>query len=66
MSPLEIISVIISVIGVTLTIKETCGVGCLIFLAYCLYAWLFYEFKLYGETILQCFFMAMNFTVYHG
>ena len=61
MSPLEIISVIISVIGVTLTIKRNMWCWLFNFLAYCLYAWLFYEFKLYGETILQCFFMVMNF-----
>ena len=61
MSPLEIISVIISVIGVTLTIQRNMWCWLFNFLAFCLYAWLFYEFKLYGETILQCFFMVMNF-----
>ena len=30
------------------------------FFAFVLYAYLFYEFKLYGETILQFFFMAVN------
>ncbi|MDD9840134.1 nucleoside transporter, partial [Escherichia coli] len=31
------------------------------FFAFVLYAYLFYEFKLYGETILQFFFMVVNF-----
>lgn len=61
MSPLEIFSVIISVIGVALTIKRNMWCWFFNFLAFVLYAWLFFEYKLYGETILQFFFIAMNF-----
>lgn len=61
MSPLEIIAVIISLIGVTLTIKRNMWCWGFNFIAFVLYAYLFYEFKLYGETILQFFFMVVNF-----
>lgn len=61
MSPLEIIAVIISIIGVTLTIRRNMWCWWFNFVAFVLYAYLFYEFKLYGETILQFFFMGMNF-----
>ena len=61
MSPLEIISVIISIIGVTLTIRRNMWCWLFNFLAFVLYAWLFYEYKLYGETILQFFFIILNF-----
>ena len=63
MSPLEIIAVIISVIGVTLTVKRNMWCWWFNFAAFVLYAYLFYEFKLYGETILQFFFIVVNF---HG
>lgn len=61
MSPLEIFAVIISIIGVTLTIKRNMWCWVFNFFAFVLYAYLFFEFKLYGETILQLFFMAVNF-----
>ncbi|WP_151957926.1 nicotinamide riboside transporter PnuC [Acinetobacter guillouiae] len=61
MSPLEIFAVIISIIGVTLTIKRNMWCWVFNFFAFVLYAYLFFEFKLYGETILQVFFMVMNF-----
>lgn len=61
MSPLEIIAVIISIIGVTLTIRRNMWCWWFNFVAFVLYAYLFYEFKLYGETILQFFFMGVNF-----
>ena len=61
MSPLEIIAVIISVIGVTLTIRRNMWCWGFNFLAFVLYAYLFFTFKLYGETILQFFFVVVNF-----
>ena len=61
MSGLEIFAVIISVIGVALTIKRNMWCWWFNFLAFVLYAYLFYTFKLYGETILQFFFMGLNF-----
>ncbi|TCB77689.1 nicotinamide riboside transporter PnuC [Acinetobacter sp. ANC 4173] len=61
MSGLEIFAVIISVIGVTLTIKRNMWCWWFNFLAFILYAYLFYTFKLYGETILQFFFIVVNF-----
>ncbi|SPL71032.1 nicotinamide riboside transporter PnuC [Acinetobacter stercoris] len=61
MSPLEIFAVVISVIGVALTIKRNMLCWWFNFLAFVLYAYLFYSFKLYGETILQFFFIVVNF-----
>jgi nicotinamide mononucleotide transporter len=61
MSGLEIFAVIISVIGVTLTITRNMWCWWFNFLAFILYAYLFYTFKLYGETILQFFFIVVNF-----
>lgn len=61
MSPLEIVAVIISLIGVALTVIRNMWCWLFNFLAFVLYAYLFYTFKLYGETILQFFFMAVNF-----
>ncbi|TCB37044.1 nicotinamide riboside transporter PnuC [Acinetobacter sp. ANC 4910] len=61
MSGLEIFAVIISVIGVALTIKRNMWCWWFNFLAFVLYAYLFYTFKLYGETILQFFFIVVNF-----
>ncbi|MBK5648244.1 MAG: nicotinamide mononucleotide transporter, partial [Acinetobacter sp.] len=46
---------------VTLTIKRNMWCWVFNFFAFVLYAYLFFEFKLYGETILQVFFMVMNF-----
>lgn len=60
MSPLEIFAVIISLIGVILTIRRNMWCWLFNFFAFVLYAYLFYEFKLYGETILQFFFMVVN------
>jgi len=61
MSPLEIFAVLISLIGVGLTVIRNMWCWLFNFFAFVLYAYLFYEFKLYGETILQFFFMAVNF-----
>lgn len=61
MSPLEIFSVIISIIGVALTIKRNMLCWWFNFLAFVLYAYIFFEVKLYGETILQFLFMIVNF-----
>lgn len=61
MSPLEIFAVVISLIGVTLTVLRNMWCWLFNFIAFVLYAYLFYEFKLYGETILQFFFMGVNF-----
>lgn len=61
MSPLEIFAVVISVIGVALTINRNMLCWGFNFLAFILYAYIFFETKLYGETILQFFFMVVNF-----
>ncbi|MDE5408957.1 nicotinamide riboside transporter PnuC [Acinetobacter baumannii] len=61
MSPLEIFAVLISLIGVGLTVIRNMWCWLFNFFAFVLYAYLFYEFKLYGETILQFFFMVVNF-----
>ena len=61
MSPLEIFAVIISILGVALTIRRNMWCWLFNFVAFVLYAYLFFEFKLYGETILQFFFMVVNF-----
>lgn len=60
MSPLEVFAVVVSVLGVSLTILRSMWCWVVNLLAVLLYAWLFYEVKLYGETILQIFFMGMN------
>lgn len=61
MSNLEIFAVLISLIGVTLTIKRNMWCWWFNFAAFLLYAYLFYTYKLYGETILQFFFVVVNF-----
>ena len=61
MSPLEIFAVIISLIGVTLTIKRNMWCWGFNFLAYILYVYIFWDFKIYGQSILQFFFMVVNF-----
>ena len=61
MSNLEIFAVIISIIGVSLTIKRNMLCWWFNFAAFLLYAYLFYTYKLYGETILQFFFVVVNF-----
>ena len=66
MSTIEIIAVIISIIGVTLTIKRQMWCWFFNFIAFVLYAYIFYEYKLYGETILQFIFIVMNlYGFYH-
>lgn len=66
MSVIEIIAVIISIIGVTLTIKRQMWCWFFNFIAFVLYAYIFYEYKLYGETILQFIFIVMNlYGFYH-
>lgn len=64
MSPLEIFAVLISLIGVGLTVIRNMWCWLFNFFAFVLYAYLFYEFKLYGETILQFFFMVVNFMAF--
>lgn len=59
MSNLEIIAVLISVIAVTLTVRRHMLCWPFNLLAYVLYAFIFYDYKLYGETILQLFFMGL-------
>ncbi|MDM1285630.1 MULTISPECIES: nicotinamide riboside transporter PnuC [Acinetobacter] len=59
MSVLEIIAVLISVLGVTLTIKRHIACWVVNFIACLLYAYLFFEYQLYGETVLQTLFMVM-------
>ena len=66
MSPIEIIAVILTTIGVTLTIKRQMWCWFFNFIAFVLYAYIFYEYKLYGETILQFIFIVMNlYGFYH-
>ena len=66
MSTIEIIAVIISIIGVTLTIKRQMWCWFFNFIAFVLYAYIFYEYKLYGETILQFIFIVLNlYGFYH-
>ncbi|WP_180027999.1 nicotinamide riboside transporter PnuC [Acinetobacter sp. YH16032] len=60
MSLLEIISVLMSVLGVTLTIRRNIWCWPVNLVAYGLYAKLFYDYQLYGETILQCVFIGLG------
>lgn len=60
MSNFEIAAVLVSVLGVTLTIRRSMWCWIVNFIAVVMYAYLFYVVKLYGETLLQCVFMAMN------
>lgn len=59
MSLFELIAVIVSVIAVVLTIKRHLWCWFFNFISYVLYTILFFQFKLYGETILQIFFMVV-------
>lgn len=66
MSNFEIAAVLVSVLGVTLTIRRNMWCWIVNFIAVVMYAYLFYVVKLYGETLLQCVFMAMNiYGFYH-
>lgn len=60
MSNFEIAAVLVSALGVTLTILRSMWCWVINFIAVVMYAYLFYLVKLYGETLLQCVFMAMN------
>lgn len=60
MSNFEIAAVLISIIGVALTIARSMWCWTINFIAVVMYAYLFYTVKLYGETLLQFVFMAMN------
>ena len=60
MSPLEIFAVIVSVIGVVLTIRRNIWCWGVNLIAYILYGYLFFEYKLYGETILQIVFVFLG------
>ena len=59
MSNLEIIAVLISVIAVTLTVRRHMLCWPFNLLACVLYAFIFFDYKLYGETILQMLFMGL-------
>lgn len=59
MSSLEVIAFVISILGVLLTIKRKIWCWPVNFIAYGLYAKLFYDYKLYGETLLQFAFMVL-------
>ena len=60
MSLLEIVAVLISIVGVVLTVKRHPLCWVFNILAYILYGYLFYEYKLYGETILQFIFVILS------
>lgn len=62
MSSLEILAVILSLVAVSLTIMRNMWCWLFNFIACAFYAYLFFEYKLYGETILQFIFMGL--TVY--
>ena len=56
MSALEIFATLISVVGVALTIRRSLYCWPVNLLAYIIYGYLFFQYQLYGETILQgCF-----------
>lgn len=59
MSELEIIAVLVSCIAVALTVCRHMLCWPFNFLAYVLYAFIFFDYKLYGETILQILFMGL-------
>lgn len=59
MSGLEIVAVGMSVIAVYLTMRRHIYCWGFNFVAAALYAYLFYVYQLYGETLLQLFFMSM-------
>ncbi|TCM65773.1 nicotinamide mononucleotide transporter [Acinetobacter calcoaceticus] len=66
MSPLEAFAVLVSILGVSLTIRRSIWCWMVNLVAVSLYAYLFYEVKLYGEVILQTIFMGMNvYGFYH-
>ncbi len=59
-SALEAAAVLISVLGVALTIMRSMWCWVVNLIAVLIYAVLFFQYKLYGETILQIMFMGMN------
>ncbi|WP_163120960.1 nicotinamide riboside transporter PnuC [Acinetobacter portensis] len=66
MSPLEVFAVIISVIGVVLTIRRHMWCWGVNLISYVVYGYLFFEYKLYGETILQIVFVFLGmYGFYH-
>ncbi|MFC6052864.1 nucleoside transporter [Acinetobacter sp. Ac_877] len=66
MSPLEVFAVIISVIGVVLTIRRHLWCWGVNLISYVVYGYLFFEYKLYGETILQIVFVFLGmYGFYH-
>lgn len=60
MSHLEIFAVLLSIVAVSLTVIRNMWCWIFNFIACALYAYLFYQYKLYGETILQFIFMGLN------
>ena len=63
MTPLEIFAVLMSVMGVAFTIQRNILCWGFNIVACALYAYLFFEFKLYGETLLQGIFIFMVCTI---
>ncbi len=59
MSLLEIIAVVVSIAAVSLTIMRSAWCWVMNFIAVSIYALLFFEYKLYGEVVLQFVFMGM-------
>lgn len=60
MSNLEIIAVMVSLLGVALTVQRHLWCWYVNMLAVVLYAVIFYQYKLYGETVLQILFFGMQ------
>lgn len=60
MSALEIFATLISVVGVALTIRRSLYCWPINLVAYIIYGYLFFEYQLYGETILQGCFVALG------
>ncbi|AOA57525.1 nicotinamide riboside transporter PnuC [Acinetobacter larvae] len=66
MTSLEIIAVPIAIFGVILTIKRRMACWLINMIACLLYSYIFYQSRLFAETILQFFFIAMNiYGFYH-
>lgn len=59
MSPLEIFAVLISVLGVILTIRRNIWCWVVNIFAYGIYGYIFFEYKLYAETVLQTIFIFL-------
>lgn len=60
MSPLEILGTVLGVIGVWLMIRQNVWGWPIGLVQVALYAWIFYDAKLYSDAILQVFFFAIQ------